>query len=234
MRTTMTLTTLLFLALFALAGSASGDIIADFQFTGSNTSSTDPSTDWATSNVADGTTPSFAINNGQGNPAPSWQKQFSDFYPANSGNKTLADAIGDDIYFSFTVTPDTDREITFDEFSFDISKQGNATFNYALLTSVGGFSDGQQIDGIRMDSGQYSFNSFTYDVSSLADIDSMIEFRLYMSPNNFSGGSNYFRVDNILLTGEVSDVSAVPEPTTLTLAALGLLGLIAFRRRRKR
>ena len=148
---------------------------------------------------------------------------YSDIYPENDGDKTLADAINDNIYYSFTVTPEAGQTIDFDRFTAYTDKNsGGAEFTYHIFSSVDGFTTSDSIDSSSHGSGTANLD---YDVSSLSGVTSSVEFRLYIRTNNFTTGTNDFDLDNVTLTGTV-----VPEPSTAAIVALASLSLLRRRR----
>jgi len=222
------------IVLFGTAVNAMAATIADYSFTGESFASSDPGTAWTTGDISagsgfglqfdDDTTP-----NGSGNPIPALAIRYDEMFPENDGDKTLQDALDADIYYSFTVTPDALTAISYDEFSADFHKTGGASKEVYLLSDVDGFTDGAQLDS-KFITDQGSFQTLTFDASSLVNVTDPVEFRFYYVPGSYTTGNNRLSVDNILLTGTTS---FVPEPSAFALAAFGVLGLFGLARRWK-
>ena len=137
-----------------------------------------------------------------------------------------------DDYFSFSVTPVGTATITFDNITFDYSIQGSsvASYTYQLRSSVDSFGSVLGTVGV-------GGNSATAEDIALTGLGLQtvpVEFRFYFAdPSNSPTGTIRHRIDNVVLNGEAA-LRAVPEPSTLILATLGLLGLGFFGRRRCR
>lgn len=141
-------------------------------------------------------------------------------------------------YFSFTVTPDSNYQIDLTTLSFDILLDADPTSSptpeatWFIKTSIGGFGAGDPTVGSRnapvsqTDTALETINPLI-DMSGLTTLSSSTEFRLYLYDNQHSSGIVH-RLDNVILNG---DVSVIPEPTTLWLAALSLVAVLATKRR---
>ena len=217
-------------ALLALSiGQASAAIIAEYNFNSSNLLSSDSESNTTAGSISSGAGilggTDLSTNRGNGGTAAIYIK-YSDLYPQNSGVKTLADAITDELYYSFTVTPDAGQSIDFTTFTAYIDKNGGgAIFGYYLLSSIDGFTTSDVIDS---DEGHgTNIRNINLDVSSLTGVTTATEFRLYIRTDNFTNGSNDFDFDDVVLNGTVT---AIPEPSALALFGLG--GLMLLRRRR--
>ena len=215
-------------ALFALCLScASAATVAEFNFNSSGLSSSDTEINTTTSDISSGAgiTGGTDLSTDQGaGGTPGIRIKYSDLYPQGSGNKTLADAINDDLYYSFTITPLAGQAINFETFTAYIDKNGGgAFFGYYLMSSVDGFTTVDTIDSF--DGHGTNITNLNFDVSALSGITTATEFRLYIRTDNFTNGNNDFDLDNVIMTATV-----IPEPSSALLA--GFSALVLLRRRR--
>ena len=204
--------------------------IADYQFSGSNPASADPSTYWETDPITAGAGLAPLNIVAAGNPAPGLQNTYGDLNADGGTAVPLSLSIASDNYYSIIVTPDVDTGLSFDEFSFDLYSSGSVSVTAHLLSSVGGFNTSSVLGSHTATNQPSTFTTGTIDVSSLAGINDPIEFRLYFTRPTVGVTTNTFRTDNILLTGSVS---LVPEPSTFLLFGLGAMGLVRHSRKRR-
>ena len=144
---------------------------------------------------------------------------------------TLSDAVTDNSYYSFTITPTTGDEITLS--SFDLSNTTLYSLNddttFALESNVTHFGSGS---GNVLAS--YSSTTTGSDVLPLglgfADQTEAIEFRLYA----YGGSSYYLSLQNgpITVNGVATATVNLPEPSVVTLLLLGAGGLFLIARRK--
>jgi len=218
--------------LASVPGAACAATIGDFQFSGKSLASSDPGTSWSTGPISAGPGIPLSFDDetsptGTGNPAPALGIRFDDIIAQGSGPQDLASAITRGDYYSFTVTPDSLTQISFTDFTFDVVKTGGAEFTAVLMSDADGFTAGSELDSQAWTA--TTFQTFTLDASSLTNISSPVEFRLYYVPTaNFTTGSNRLNTDNILLEGTAT---VVPEPGTLAISLLGIIGLGIISRR---
>jgi len=200
-----------------LAGSATAATIAEYAFQSSDLTSSDPSTNWETSDLSSGNANMLNIG-GSGNPSPALDFEFSDF---NDG--TLQDSD----YYQFTVTPDTGFELDLADFNFDLNKQGTADVSVHLYSDIDSYtSEIGSATVVGTGAGYRSWGSFTIDASGHPNLTEATTFRAYLFTTG-SVGSNWTYVDNIRLTGN----AIIPEPGSLALLGLGGLYLLQRRRR---
>jgi hypothetical protein len=151
-----------------------------------------------TSELNDVTLSTLTRNNVSGgtNPAATWPLNWS-----GSSSQNLSE------YISFTATPDSGRVLDFNELTVDFGYFGaNATA--AIRSSVDGFSS--NIDGTRsMTSG---YTTQTFDVSSVADSNSSVEFRVYV----WGGGAGWRDLDSLNLSGRT--IADGPQPPAAPVA----------------
>lgn len=144
----------------------------------------------------------------------------------------LQEAIDNDRYLSFTITPLASQQIEFTTLSLALGKSSSgADINVSLLSDLSAdpdfTSDSDEIDSTKTASVSNFTANLSFDLSSLATVNSATEFRLYFH-TTASTGSHDFSVDDIVLSG---DVTPIPEPSTTALFGLGGLALILRRRK---
>jgi hypothetical protein len=144
------------------------------------------------------------------------------FNSASATSTSLADALTASDYFTWTVTPASASTIDFDSVSFSLQISASGAPNYALFSSLDGFTDGDELQfGSLAPAGTtpvaHNFGS-GFDAITVAT-----EFRIYLW--GASSGAGSASVNTLAMTGLV-----VPEPTTGMLAGFGA-GLLLIRRR---
>lgn len=202
-------------------------IIANYDFTGNSLASSDDEMNSTAGDfsVGAGITNGLNIDSNAGQTAgdPGIRIQFNDVYPQGNGDKTLANSISGNKYYSFTITPGAGQSIELENLQIFASKTGGASFAYHLLSSVDGFTSAESIDDVTHPS--TGTVNRTFDLSGEAPLTSATEFRFYIVPNNFTVGTNDLDFDDFVLNGSV-----VPEPSTAAILSLALLGLFTRRR----
>ncbi len=154
---------------------------------------------------------------------------------------TLAASIGNDDYFTLTIAPTGGNEIDFTDF-FVLTTTANSTGaggNLALFSSASGFAAANVLDTYTLDaSGSVALKTFSTDLSgttALQNITSTVEFRLYYY--NLSNVGSRMQFGNAYSTDGLNDiavsglVSPIPEPSSLILVAVALVGTVSYRRR---
>lgn len=177
-----------------------------------------------------------------GNPAPEILANADTELNARSAG----DALTKNDYISFTVTPDVG--ILFDATSFKIDalalngslgQPGSTTeYSFGLYSSVDGWASTSDMIGSSQSLSFTStaagrqlgnWNTLTFDITSLTDLNSDTEFRLYVWVSNITGSTpnnnRRLALDNITL-------STIPEPSSLALIIAGIIGLTMRTRRR--
>jgi len=84
------------------------------------------------------------------------------------------------------------------------------------------------VDGTEIYARLTNGNSFSYSILADVNVGSKVDFVIDAGLADHQGN------DSTTFTAAIDEVTVVPEPSTLFLAALGLLGLLAGRRRRRR
>ena len=146
-------------------------------------------------------------------------------------------------YYQVTITPQPSYTIDLDSIAFTIQRSGTGIRSYAVRSSVDGFAANLPAsispananltigpsDELRwvFDAQTGANNGSLITLGSAFDaVTSPVTFRFYAWNAEASTGT--FSVDNVAFSGVAI---AVPEPTVASLAAIGLLGLLARRRK---
>lgn len=229
-------TSTMWIAVLALAGlllPTRAEVIADYEFVNLTSSDAEPNTTASDFDIV------FAHSAGRTNTAGGTVYAMADAVdgtPTDPGDE--AGAIGLGNYFSFTVEPASGYQIDLTTLSFDILFDADPTDDptpeatWFVKSSIGGFGATDPTLGSRnapvslVDSDIATIDPLI-DMSGLPTQTSLTEFRLYIYDNNI-GGSTPHRLDNVTLSG---DVTVIPEPATLWMVALGLVAVVASRRR---
>ena len=143
---------------------------------------------------------------------------------------TEANAILNDDYFSFTITPTLDpgEFINFTSFTFDVAgRNSNSNSMYVLRSSVDSYAATVGITGtVVLASAPTIWVSQSFNLSDdsiLQGVTTATTFRLYVIDNR--GSTAHILLDNVVLNG-----TTVPEPGAAWMGSLGMFAL--FRRRR--
>lgn len=142
-------------------------------------------------------------------------------------------------YFEFTITADPGFTLSLDTLDFRMGGQNTAaatyTVNANVRSSVGGFASDLTINPGTVTTASHtiananttSYSDFSVDLSGAAfDNLTTLTLRIYPSDDSVSN-SKFYRYDTVTLNGTVT---AIPEPTAVTLLTVSLVGLLAFRR----
>lgn len=226
-------------AVMAMATNSYAAVIADYDFAGLALTSSDSQANSVADALEDYSTQNGGASNpatnrnilgsvsaSVGNPSPGIDGTFQTFGGGSSPVGTIAEAISEDVYIEFTITPDSGFEIDYSTVTVDVQKEAGGAFFYSWLLVDGdsnGWDTGDELAGDSFDT-IGSYVTMSMDASSLADITTATTFRLYLGSDG-TGAANGINVDNIVVNGTV-----VPEPASLALVGLGAL-LIAGRRR---
>ena len=171
-------------------------------------------------------------------------------FKVGGGNEqtTLAGAISNNHYIQFTVTAATGYILNLSSLDFNGETSGTGSDDIAVLTSVDGFTSGNQIASL---TGRHvvATGDFDTDASGFGSVISLsaskyqnlssITFRIYGWNTTSGSGTTYIRnlggTDADLTINGTTAVSAVPEPSTYALIfGAATLGFVIYRRRSKR
>ncbi|MDA7517558.1 PEP-CTERM sorting domain-containing protein [Akkermansiaceae bacterium] len=220
---------LLALASASLICQSQAAVLASYEF------GTTGSFSFATTTNAAGVTGSFItdaptggtyeINDNLGYPTP--LNPVLQVSPPNNTTTTVAQAVANDSYFTFTISPDTLTSLRFDTLTFKAGRGGGSTARgYSVRTSLDSFTS--DLGSGDIPAQRPNFSNLSADLSAPAfdNITAPIEFRIYVySP----AIGNSLEFDDIILNGTVT---TIPEPSISLALVLGLLSCGLVRRRK--
>ena len=210
----------------ALAPAAQAAIIAEYTFTSGSTASTGPLGSSIGGEAGDTSSDDFRVNGDQVGGGANGGTVYTDVDQIRINNAN---------WVTFTIAvPDT-QEIGLTSLDFDYTKIYPTSFLFGVYTSKTGFTEGAHLLGLfhaGTDSGTFTeHNGTSVDLSGITALqgltDETVEFRFLLGDD--TGLNTRFHVlDNI---GLVGDITAVPEPATMSLLAIAGIALIRRRRR---
>jgi hypothetical protein len=162
---------------------------------------------------------------------------FSSLLGVNS--TTAAEAVTNNDYFTFTLTPSAGYQLNLTQLSFDFQSSGTVnnavqSSSYTVFSSVGGFSSGNHIDSgtwtYLTDTGWKSLTLTSIGGVSFHNLITATEFRIYLSDAGSNSNSVFANVDNVILDGTDA---AIPEPSTAALLLGSMAGLLVALRRKR-
>jgi len=151
-----------------------------------------------------------------------------------NNNGSAAQAVANNTYFQFTVTPNINREMDLTSLTFTAARGGASTpRGWVLRSSINGFSSNIATELIP--SVLPTFSPFSVDLSGAAfqNLTTATTFRVYFFSPAGSLNGNF---DNLQLNGTVNAIgnALAPEPGTFALTLLGICGIGVSRRLRRR
>lgn len=185
-----------------------------------------------------GTSPSGVLSRGAGAALPG-STGSNNFGASGFTATTLADAISNDDFFSFSITAAAGYELSLSSIEWNMQITTSGPTSGALFSSATGFTEGNDISSYAIttaEGGGDQTISLT-DITALQSITGTVEFRIY-GWGGGAGTTDKFRFRNLgsgdlLIAGTVS-AAPLPEPAAASLLAgvAVLTGAIATRRRR--
>ena len=169
----------------------------------------------------------------------------ADYFQIAEGNG-LADGIGNDLadafatgeFIEFTATADPGFVLNLADLSFDFARAANGANDYGIQSSVDGFASTVFFGDDTANPGNVATIA-AGSTTALQTVDlsgaefqglSTVTFRVAVDDRQTNtGGASATVFDDISLGGTVAP--AVPEPSSLALLGLGVMGLVARRRR---
>jgi len=158
---------------------------------------------------------------------------------AGTSDTSLAAALAENTYFSFTLTPDAGQALTITSLSLEAvaGTAGPSDRSFFALSDITGYTTGGLLLTGSTVSGSplMPYNTTTFDQSFsvdlsanslFANITDSVTFRIYLRTPTTSQNIGF---NDLTINGLVT---AVPEPSALALLGLGGFALLAVRHRR--
>ena len=203
------------------------DEIASYDFTGAGAASSDTE--------VNSTAGPYTVSTGGTSGISGSSETAYSARAATTTSEAGAVAAGD--FHEFTVTPDAEFIMNLESLEFKqaaTSAAGGGDWSSSLFvrSSVDSFAANVgAISTVDSVTNAAAGTDVALDLSDVAfqGITDPVTFRLYLYESGGSAAQEFHRLDDVVLNGTV-----VPEPSTLALAALGLLGITVCGRRRRR
>lgn len=150
--------------------------------------------------------------------------------PPVSSTTTLANAIAEGNYATFSITIPETHVLSLTDFTYDAARGGTGTRTFYLFSSINGFTAGNVIESNDVTTQRPTLSNYVVELTDPAYqnlTNTTVEFRLYYT--TASSGSS-LETDNWVLNGTVS---AIPEPSMLGACGLAAAGCFAWIRRQR-
>lgn len=179
------------------------------------------------------TSPSGVLSRGAGASLPG-STGSNNFGASGFDSASLAAAITANDFFSFSITVNSGFTMSLTNLEFNMQRTSGGPTNAAVMSSVGGFTDGSEVSSYTVSSATGGGDQ-SIVLSSMSNLSGTVEFRVY-GWGGGGGTTDKFRFRN-LSSGDLeitgTTASAVPEPASFaSLMGIFALGFIKFRRRR--
>ena len=125
--------------------------------------------------------------------------------------------------YAFSLTLDLGYSLSLSNVTFDNYRSATGPTDCGVQFSTNGGSSWTTIESFNLPAGS-TWYTRQADVITFSGATGTVDFRIYATNASLAAGT--FRIDNVTVNG-----STIPEPTTSFLVGLGLLTLLAFRRR---
>lgn len=188
-------------------------ILMNWDFNGNNGSATSFASSFM--NGVSVSSPSSEISTGPVF-SPSGNKPDA-FCMTNQRRLTLEEAIANNEYISFTIAPLQGNSLSPDFISFIPFSQNNQNRTFTLMSSVKGFTAGNEIGAVFCNQ-QENMPVQTINITGHTNITEPIEFRIYVWGNNDQW--TFFGFDDLKISGSVKTVPLPSFPTELTATHL--------------
>ncbi len=149
---------------------------------------------------------------------------------SNVPTTNLAQAVTNDVSFSFTVTPVVGETVSFDNLTLLARRSANSsTRGFRLYSSVTGttiLAENAALLPYRTNNPEFENSGFAFTLNNfpaLQNVNGPVTFTMYVNPGSTGTDARAVDFDNITL-------DSVPEPSSVLLGGIGLIAL--FRRRR--
>lgn len=170
------------------------------------------------------------ITIGTENPSPNYASQPVLRVDPDGSSSSLAQAITNNKYFVFSFQPEDGYYLDLLRLDFNAARGGSSTpRGWGLRSSADAYTTTLGNSDIGTQRATWTSYSVPLTAAYFDQVTDTLTFRIYVySPAN---GST-IEFDDITIWGEVFELEVIPEPGTLSLPALGVLGLLRRRRRK--